>query len=123
MATRLDAGKLESWRRRMAKFQTSGATVAAFCRQQDITPAQFYYWRRQLRQVEWTATELPVNVVDEPKKGSSSVEVFIGEQIRVSLPASDPELLSCVLRSLQTHSPDSGGFQRLALGAALATRR
>lgn len=44
-------------------------------------------------------TELPVDVGDMPKNGSNCVDVFICEQIRISLPAADPELLTYVLRS------------------------
>jgi transposase-like protein len=38
------------WRRVMARHRESGASIAEFCRQESISEASFYAWRRKLQQ-------------------------------------------------------------------------
>lgn len=136
MARGIDLGKLEAWRRRLTTFQSSGLTVAAFCQQQGIGPARFYYWSRRVRQAgEVDKTEPSISAmrtssskVDGADDGPS-VEVFIGSQIRVRLPASEPELITSVISSVRASHADFGSdnapaaFQRIDLVPSAAARR
>jgi transposase-like protein len=44
-----DGAKREAWRRRIERQRRSGRTVQAFCLDEGIAPAAFYYWKRALR--------------------------------------------------------------------------
>jgi hypothetical protein len=37
------------WRERMARWQSSGLSVRAFCEQHGLIETSFYYWKRELR--------------------------------------------------------------------------
>jgi hypothetical protein len=55
MARCVDPEKVRAWRRLMARFETSGLSVAGFCRREGVSLASFYYWRKRLAQVGWLA--------------------------------------------------------------------
>ncbi|MGH8215246.1 MAG: IS66 family insertion sequence element accessory protein TnpA [Rhodanobacteraceae bacterium] len=40
--------KAEVWRRRLGACRASGQSTAAFCREQDLSYAQYMYWQRRL---------------------------------------------------------------------------
>ena len=42
----------EEWRDRLAHQQSSGQSIAGFCRKEGITEGQFYGWRSRLRKKE-----------------------------------------------------------------------
>lgn len=137
MARGIDLGKLEAWRRRLATFQSSGLTVVAFCQQEGIGPARFYYWARRVRQAgeddktapSTSSARTPSSKVDGGDDGPT-VEVFIGSQIRVRLPASEPELITSVISSAGASQADFSSddapatFQRIdVLPSAAAAGR
>ena len=43
-----DARKQTEWRKRLERFQSSGLTIAQFCRNENIPTHTFYYWGRRL---------------------------------------------------------------------------
>lgn len=73
MARRLDQGKLLSWQRCLAQFESSGLSVAAFCRKQEIAPAQFYYWSRRVREASVAAGSSETGASDLSKEGNKGV--------------------------------------------------
>ena len=137
MARGLDFGKLEQWRRRLADFRSSGLTVAAFCRQASIAPARFYYWSRRVRECDQGGkTQQPRSSTGAQARradacgGLPPVELFIGSQIRVRLPAGDPDLVASVISSVGASAANRSlqcgpaAFQRIDLiGATAATDR
>lgn len=131
MARGMDLGKLEAWRRRMAAFQSSGLTVVAFCRQEGIGTARFYYWARRVRAASTDApsprtAKRKLASESHDRSDSRSVDVFIGSQVRVRLPASQPELIAAVVSSVAAAPADErapAAFQRIDLiGSAAAGR-
>ena len=50
MARVVDEVKLKAWRRRLADFESSGLSVAAFCRRENIGASRFYYWSGKVRE-------------------------------------------------------------------------
>lgn len=48
MARDVDRKKLAEWRRRLARHQKSGLTVAEFCRRERVKVSLWKYWRRQV---------------------------------------------------------------------------
>lgn len=131
MARGLDLGKLAVWQQRMATFQSSGLTVAAFCRQEGITPARFYYWARRVRSASTDdgprrSEQACSSITHSDSCGAPSVDLFIGSQVRVRLPASQVELIAAVVSSMtaapvQHSSP--AAFQRIDLIDSAAMSR
>jgi hypothetical protein len=39
----------DQWRQRVDRQQTSGLSIAEFCRKEHLSPNGFYIWRRKLR--------------------------------------------------------------------------
>jgi hypothetical protein len=44
-----DFAKEQHWRQVLADWQTSGLSIAEYCRQKNISPGQFYDWQKRLR--------------------------------------------------------------------------
>ena len=45
----------EHWEQKLAEYETSGQTITAWCAEQKIGLAKFYYWKRRLRSKNQTA--------------------------------------------------------------------
>lgn len=131
MARGLDHGKLAEWQQRMATFRSSGLTAAAFCRQQGIAPAKFYYWARRVRSASIDAqpprSEKPrASSNADGRSDPPAIDVFIGSQVRVRLPASQPQLVAAIVSSITANSVDRlvpSAFQRIDLIDSAADRR
>jgi len=65
--------KLALWRRRLARQEASGLTVAAFCRQERVSVSLWKYWQRQ---VEREATGVSVSPPVRPAMPFAPVEIF-----------------------------------------------
>ncbi len=48
MGRGVDRRKLAAWRRRLARQEASGLTVAAFCRREQVSVSLWKYWQRQV---------------------------------------------------------------------------
>ena len=44
-----DAQKRRAWKARLARYRSSGLSVAGFCKQESVSTNSFYYWAKQLR--------------------------------------------------------------------------
>lgn len=117
----VDQVKLEAWRKRLADFQSSGLSVAAFCRRENIGSTRFYYWSGKVREAgaedsqagagtagraasgNGGASLLGDASLDAERVGSGSrVEIFVGDSIRLSMPLSEPEVIAAVVQRLRT---------------------
>jgi transposase-like protein len=47
MARGSDGERVAVWQKRVRRYSRSGLTVAAFCAQEEVSVASFYYWRRK----------------------------------------------------------------------------
>jgi len=97
MSTRKTAA--DRWRRILRQQQASGLTVAAFCRQAEVSQPSFYSWRRKLRS-EVTFAEVKVSGATPPKAVDVSTAETSGIELRL------PDGRCVVVRS---------GFDRQAL--------
>lgn len=101
MAKNLNFAKIDSWRQRLAKFEGSGLSVAAFCGQLALSPARFYYWAQRVRESGAGVRGKASTEAEQLSEAGNSVELFIGGYVRVRLPCNDRELINSVLASLQ----------------------
>ena len=103
-----DLRKEQQWRRRIQQWQQSGSSVSAFCRQNDLTPASFYAWRRLIQQRDAAAGPfVAVQVIgDDEPSAQRPFEVVLpgGRTLRVP-PRFDPAALRLLLGVLQEVSP------------------
>ena len=127
MAKRVDAAKRDDWRGRLAKFDSSGLTVAEFCRRENVSEARFYYWSKRIRRPDQPSGPRPVTSRADDQ--NESVEVLVGDSIRVRMPSDEPAAVADLIRHLQaaTHgvgkSAASSRFQRIELTHRSATQR
>jgi transposase-like protein len=125
MAKGLNGAKRDEWRRRLAKFDSSGLTVVDFCRREQVSQASFYYWSKRVQESDRRATHgLPrVDVgtaSTRNEEGSDCVEVFVDNSIRVRMPAGDPAAVAALVNQLRRAqradaSATTSRFQRIEL--------
>lgn len=53
MARPIDLAKWHQWAERPGRFERSGMSVCAWCRQEGVSDLQFYQWRRKLAAHGW----------------------------------------------------------------------
>ena len=101
-----DEQKEHQWRQRIAQWQTSGLTVAAFCARHDLASASFYAWRRTLqRRAAQPPRFVPVQLVAGPPP-ATPLEVVLadGRVVRVA-PGFDATTLRQLLAVLRQEPP------------------
>ena len=96
------------WRRVVSEQGQSGQSVAAFCRERQLRPSHFYWWKKQLQaspapkfvEVKW-ATAAPSPTL----AGDQRVDVLLrnGRTLRVA-PGFDADLLRSLLRVLESEA-------------------
>lgn len=101
MARKTDGVKLDQWRDRFDRFRVSGLTMAAFCRYENVTPNRFYYWAQRLQEANALQPTKPIQPkpadVSSAALSDSIVEISLGHQATIRLPASESELIHSVL--------------------------
>ena len=129
MARGVNGAKREAWRRRLEKFDASGMTVVDFCRREQVSQAGFYYWSKRIQEGDRRATRGLTRVdagtgvstaAARSEEGSGCVEVFVGDAIRVRMPAGEPAAVAALVHQLQkTQRADEAAttsrFQRIEL--------
>jgi hypothetical protein len=82
-----DRRKEQEWRQWLERWQRSGLSVAAFCRQQGLSAGRFHAWRRVLaRRDAEQAAWVPVQVLAEPESvpdGTLEVVLARGRRLRL----------------------------------------
>ncbi len=126
MARSFDGAKRDDWRRRLAKFDSSGLTVVEFCRCEQVSQASFYYWSKRIRDRDDARTR-ELNspnacLATSPRQPENdSVEVLVGDSIRVRMPAGEPAAVAALIRLLQEaaqtidDATTTNRFQRIEL--------
>ena len=75
----------QRWRQLVKEQGRSGLSIAEFCRQQDVSQASFYQWRKKLQSDD---SFVPLSVVSS---AGVSVELPCGAVVRIS-PGDDRSL-------------------------------
>ncbi len=113
MARSSDSRKVRLWRRRMTRFAKAGVPVTRFCRDEGVSTAGFYYWRRKLAQAEAQVSEVateaassfaPVRLV---AAGGVAVQLPGGTQLQV--PVSELHALRTVVETLARVDAEHAG--------------
>ena len=108
MARSSDLGKAVAWRRRVRRFERSGLTIARFCRQEGVSKASFYRWRKKLAQRPMqggdqtptfqtvrVATRIPTQIgTDVP------VSIQLPGGVRIEVPTHNLDAVRAVLAEL-----------------------
>lgn len=80
------SNKAQMWRRHVEGQRKSRLSIGAYCRQQDLSEANFYYWRRKLETEAGTAMEfIPVTISPEVNSGDAGVWVRLGSGLTLVL--------------------------------------
>jgi hypothetical protein len=125
MAKGLNGARRDAWRRRLAKFDSSGLTVVDFCRREQVSQASFYYWSKRIRGCGRSTTDRLQRFdagtgVSRNEEESDFVEVIVGDAIRVRMPAGEPAAVAALIHQLQKTqwadaSTTTSRFQRIEL--------
>ena len=109
MRRTVDAAKREVWRKRLARRQASGLSVAEFCRREGVSEPSFYYWQRRLAE-ESAAPRQPAFVpVRIAGSQTASLEIEFPNQARVRVPIEMArERLAEILQAVGTTPAHAG---------------
>lgn len=100
MANRV--GTRERWRRLLKRQASSGLSVAEFCRQEDVSGASFYQWRKRLESEESSPDSfVPLSVV---KGQAVEIELPCGAVVR--MPDGDAQALEQIVSLLMGWEAD-----------------
>jgi hypothetical protein len=99
------------WRGQVSGWQSSGLGIRAYCRQHQLSEANFHAWRRELArrdQIISPASTTVSDPLDAPSKVSSvswmpvTVTETVAPVIEVQLPSGVQLRIPCGLESLET---------------------
>ena len=79
----IQPGKQANWKSLVSEQQTSGQSVAAFCRTREVSEGLFYYWRKRLQ--EAAALEFVEVQVAKPQPRPQSSRAGLASTIEVRL--------------------------------------
>lgn len=93
------------WEKRIARWHTSGLSMAAYCRKHNLNYAQLVWWRRRLQRdvASPPLTLIPV-VAPAPSRCPMVIRLSGGIGIEVER-GFDAALLSAVVHALQVAPP------------------
>lgn len=95
----MQQAKREQWAGRLAAWESSGLSQAAWCREHGVSLASLGYWRRKLAGDAGSApTVLPIRVAPAPV--ASTLEVRLPNGIVLRVPGVEPAALLPWLRAL-----------------------
>ena len=112
MARSSDCRKVPEWQRRMARFEKTQQSAVQFCRDEGVSVASFYRWRKKLVQRRHATEDAaaaaarftPVRLV-----GSAGVAVQLPGGTQVHIPTSDPQTLQVVIETVARVDADRVG--------------
>ena len=94
--------KSEQWRERLTAQERSGLSVKEFCKEQGLTRASFYAWRKRLRRGSRCASPWWRGGVRQEPAAEASLELVLatGERLRIGAGV-DAATLRTVLEALR----------------------
>lgn len=96
----------QQWERRIARWHASGVSMAAYCRQHELSYAAFVWWRRRLGQAIAPALPLTLIPVVAPTSSGGAIVIRLPSGIGIEVePGFDAGVLSAVVGVLQAPPP------------------
>ena len=97
MASSINDWRAREWGERLERYRESGATVSMFCRQEDVSVASFYLWRKKLgensrHRQKAKAREpvfAPIRLVSSPTMPLVTVQLPGGTRLEIPMSDSD----------------------------------
>lgn len=101
MGRRRNEERWKYWLDVLTEQQSSGLSIARFCRERDLLPTSFYAWRRKLADSVSPVAATPSKFVPLPIGAvSSGFRVRLPNGVRLSVPPQfDAAMLSALLQS------------------------
>ena len=96
----MSESKRQEWITRLQRFQENPSSVAAFCRQEGVSSASFYLWKRRLAAEPTTPTHtfVPLTIAHTPPPPPVEVAFPNGIVIRVPADAQSLRTLFALVR-------------------------
>jgi hypothetical protein len=77
--------RIEWWRRLIVRQQSTPVPLTQFCRQMDINPRKFYYWRKRLREMDTVSSGPPITASGSFQSASTVARGAAAEFLPVSI--------------------------------------
>ena len=96
------------WRQHIEVWRSSGLTQIAYCRQHELRPHQFTYWKKRFIQTDTGITFVPLKIrrCVQPASGmcsSSALRLNVGRDLQIEIgPDFDSHLLRRLISTLRT---------------------
>ena len=100
------AQRVQLWVKRITECRSSGKSVRAWCRENEISEKTYYYWQRRLyQQMISTAetvrfAEIPSREETVPTGGTAKISLS-GATVEV-YPGADSQMIQTILQALRT---------------------
>ena len=101
------AQRVKLWAERIGDCRSSGMSVRAWCRKNEISEKTYYYWQRRLYQQMVSATEcvdfaeIPHGIQTGQSTGAAAKVCLSGATIEV-YPVADAQMIQVILETLKT---------------------
>lgn len=96
--------RMEVWRKRIEACQSSGLSIAQWCRENKVNPSAYYHWRKRLSVSSPSFADpagwVQVHVREEDRTSKSPILIRLGDVIIEVSQGFDPRLLHDVVRVL-----------------------
>jgi len=112
MARSISDRKRQEWQRRLRRFHKSRQSIAAFCRQEGVSPPLFYLWRKRLApaaRAEGLGDGSPAGFRPVRIVAAAGVCVQLPGGTQVLVPGGDAESLRLVIETLARADAQRGG--------------
>lgn len=98
--SRPNTRKWAEWQDRLSRYQTSGLSVAQFCRNEGVGPHTFYYWDKRVGRK--SNDQARVGKSGDRARGASEASCPLvhfrwGSKVQISIPANCVDAIRCVL--------------------------
>ena len=104
----LNAGqRVQLWAERIAECRSSGKSVRAWCRENEISEKTYYYWQRRLYQ-QMVSTAERVDFAEIPQGvqigqcSSAAAKISLSGATIEVYPGADAQMIQAILQTLQS---------------------
>ena len=102
--------KRSFWKQHIEDWRSSGLTQIAYCRQHELRPSQFTYWKKRFIQTDSGITFVPLKIHRSIQTASgpcsaSTLQLTVGRDLQIEIGADfDSQLLHRLITTLRAVS-------------------